>query len=497
MARTIGGALCAVLAVSGLIMLFSGLWLSAVFGQVTVEQLLFVFDGEGGVIAANSELVVQFVLICLVLPVLLVVAAVAAFRLVARSGSGRRAAPPPALLSSIALSLSALLVLLTGGAVFADRISLQQHIAAANYDDTIESYYAEPALVSAPEQPVNLILIYLESFDDAYSDPAIMGRDLLRPLTQQTEDWMSWESFEQQPGTGWTIAGIVSSQCGIPLKSAAQDSGDVDGNAVGEEAERYLPGATCLGDVLSEQGYRNVFLGGADAAFAGKGKFLLEHGYDSVLDRPFWQRQGETDFNQWGLSDDRLLENARDTLGSLRASGQPYNMTLLTVDSHEPGLVGPACRIEDERPMRAAVQCTASEVASFLRDIERDGVLDDTAVVLMGDHLAMVGASSDFRDELRGRTDRTIFNRFSTPVDLQPSRQEMDHFSMFPTILRLMGFDFPQARLGLGVSAVDDRSTERTICALDPRERRLLLEAPSTGIYEQFWSGEALAEAAD
>ena len=78
----------------------------------------------------------------------------------------------------------------------------------------------------------------------------------------------------------------------------------------------FLGGATCLGDILHANGYRSVFLGGADLSFSGKGTFLADHGYDSAFGRPEWERSGERKgaFNEWGLFDGPLVRRARDEL---------------------------------------------------------------------------------------------------------------------------------------------------------------------------------------
>ena len=103
---------------------------------------------------------------------------------------------------------------------------------------------------------------------------------------------------------------MKSPQCGIPLKNQSlilDDAADraaagVSANAFGESVSRYLPGAVCLGDVLSDAGYTNVFYGGADTSFAGKQKFLEEHGYTDVSGLARWTAEGaqDQDISGWG-----------------------------------------------------------------------------------------------------------------------------------------------------------------------------------------------------
>ncbi len=65
------------------------------------------------------------------------------------------------------------------------------------------------------------------------------------------------------------------------------------GNNVGEKVKRYLPRASCLGDILARQGYRNVFLNGSSLVFAGVGKFFNDHRYARVMGREEWIAAGE------------------------------------------------------------------------------------------------------------------------------------------------------------------------------------------------------------
>jgi phosphoglycerol transferase len=72
-----------------------------------------------------------------------------------------------------------------------------------------------------------------------------------------------------------------------------------------------------------------------------------------------------------------------------------------------------------------------------------------TNVVILGDHLAMENPVS--HKLLRARK-RSIYNRFITEESLKKNRDEIYHFSIFPTLLHFMGFQFDQNRMGLGAS---------------------------------------------
>lgn len=76
--------------------------------------------------------------------------------------------------------------------------------------------------------------------------------------------------LHQADGAHWTIAGIVASQCGVPLKVSLLPP--PEDRRFGLRA--FLPGARCLSDILRERGYENVFMNGPDLAFADLGTFL-------------------------------------------------------------------------------------------------------------------------------------------------------------------------------------------------------------------------------
>lgn len=79
----------------------------------------------------------------------------------------------------------------------------------------------------------------------------------------------------QLPGTDYTIAGMVASQCGIPLFAP------FEGNA-SASVSSFFPQNICLGDILKNSGYQNYFVQGANLRFAGKDVFLKSHGFDHL-----------------------------------------------------------------------------------------------------------------------------------------------------------------------------------------------------------------------
>ena len=456
-------------------------WIRLHFGAVTFDQVvsnLPVLD-TGNV--GDPRLFEQAVLATVVLPLLLVA-------LVAMVLKDPRVAGRAGRLSNwyrLGLPLLGVLVAL---ATLVTTVRLPEYVAAVVADRTFEPYYVRPTITTVPARPRNLITIYLESVEEAYTDEALFGQDLLADLPTQSEGWADYHGLREEPGGGWTMAGLVGTQCGIPLKGRALVPG-LNPNLEGQLARSYLPGATCLGDLLAVHGYTNAFVGGADARFAGKATYLADHGY--TIDRGLaeWEAGGEdpANFSEWGLSDARMLSHARETLEQLRATGRPFNLTILTVDTHEPPGVFAACTDAGANPMATALMCSLHAVGAFLADLKAAGELDDTVVMLMTDHLKMLSAGNYYRVELALATERRLLLRVWSPDPVTFGRSGADQLSVLATTLELLGFGLPDGRAGLGVSFVGAHELAGTALALPTDEYATLVTSPSAQLYRRFW----------
>jgi phosphoglycerol transferase len=384
-------------------------------------------------------------------------------------------------------------VVVGGATAFATTVGMADYIRAANSKYDLGDYYVEPT-VTSDAQKRNLVLIYLESGEATLADDQLFEKDAFAPLEEVTDGWRSVDDFQQYRGGGWTMSGLVSTQCGIPLKG----TGSASGNDLGGGLDSYLGGSTCLGDVLHEHGYKNVFLGGANSSFAAKDTFLGSHGYSEQKDLSDWRAAGEPEENfrsDWGLSDERLLAHAADELDVLHAeaekTGQPFNLSVLTLDTHEPVHVYDYCSVDTQDPVTSVFHCSMTQVAGFVEHMKQKGYLDDTAVVIMGDHLKHMGANDAFHEQLDDHPNRTIFNRIWIPGGETNSalRPRVDQLNMYPTILEAAGLTLKDQAAGLGVSAFASKVPEDSAQAMKPDAYNELLHSPSTLFYAKAWAG--------
>ena len=280
----------------------------------------------------------------------------------------------------------------------------------------------------------NLLFVFLEGFEAIYTNEHLFP-GLTPNLQALNEEGWQLHNMQQVQGSGWTMAGIISSLCGTPLLYESS----FGGNEV--LFSRLLDKATCLPDVLNDAGYQQIFMGGAALGFASKGSFLREHGFDTTLGRHELVKElaDPSYVTGWGLYDDSLFSQALEQFDSLAASEQPFNLTLLTVDTHHPiGKPSASCSEYDQidNSILHAVHCTDYLLGEFLDQVKAHSAYENTVVVLVSDHLAMRNnAFSLFPEDYQRRLYFNVLNSsvaaeqeiFATPLDISP------------TVLQLLG----------------------------------------------------------
>lgn len=309
-----------------------------------------------------------------------------------------------------------------------------------------------------PERPLrtprNIVWIYAESLERTYLD-ADTFPGLTPNLSRLATQGLDVRRLDSVEGTGWTIAGMVASMCGVPLTAEPGDE-----NSMGRIGT-FLPDAWCLGDHLKRQGYRTRFIGGADAAFAGKGQFLRTHGFDDVRDRQYFRRLGihARHFSQWGVHDDVLLEDAWSSFQELAADGRPFLLTTLTMDTHHPaGHLPQSCQGQHYRNrtlgqvgLLDAIQCSDRLIGELVAKIRNSPHADDTLIVIGSDHLAMPNDLSDVLARLPRENLLLFLGR-----DIQPRQVVAQHGSTLDSGATLLHLLDPQQRaIGFGRSLLD------------------------------------------
>ncbi|MCC9146803.1 MULTISPECIES: sulfatase-like hydrolase/transferase [unclassified Arthrobacter] len=499
-----GRVLVYVLIWAGLALLIAAAGIRFFWGRISVGQMLLNLvsvetDGGGGAIVWLGILGVGVLPLLLTLGIALWQYTRRRKRRAAGGGGEDHSSRPQWIRRAVAAALVAA-VFVGGATAFATTVGVADYIKAANSKYDIGDYYVEPT-VTSDENKRNLVLIYLESGEATLADDQLFEKDSFAPLKEATPAEAGWQSvadFQQYEGGGWTMAGLVSTQCGVPLKGVGSSDDSSATGDLDDDGETYLGGSTCLGDVLAKHGYTNVFLGGANSSFAAKDTYLSTHGYSEEKGLSDWRALDEPEENfrkDWGLSDERLMAHAKEEIDRLHAesekTGQPFNLSMLTLDTHEPVHVYDYCNVDTENKVTSVFSCSMTQVAGFVDYMKEKGYLEDTAVVIMGDHLKHMSAGDAFHEQLDHHENRTIFNRIWVPgqdptVTLRPG---VDQLNMYPTILEAAGLTLKDREAGLGVSAFASEIPARSAQAMEPEPYTELLDSLSPRFYAEAWTG--------
>ena len=328
------------------------------------------------------------------------------------------------------------------------------------YDD----YYVYPDSVQIScDAPKNLIYIYVESMESSFADIESGGLqegvNYIPNLTALAQENISFSDSEKLggfrclPGCDWTIAGMFSSQSGIPFAFPVVENEDFT------TREYFAQGTTMLGDILSDYGYTQEFLCGSDATFGGRRIMMEQHGGFAIRDVYYALEQGYiSEAYGWGFLDCTLFDIAKDRLTELASQDAPFNLTMLTIDTHFPdGYTCDYCHNDYPLQFANVVSCSDRQVADFVEWCSEQPWYEDTVIVIQGDHLFMgadlSGGSSP--------SERSVYNCFinADKTGFERYNRCFTHFDMFPTVLSAMGFEIEGHRLGLGTDMFSDRPT--------------------------------------
>lgn len=280
--------------------------------------------------------------------------------------------------------------------------------------ERFDRHYLQPTLEAQSRSPLNVVVIYAESLERSYFDDAVFP-GLITELRALESEALSFSNVGQLPGTGFTIAGLVASQCGIPLITAGHP------NSM-RGMDKFLPGATCLGDILSARDYVLHYMGGARLTFAGKGRFFETHGFDRVEGleelRPFLEDPSYE--SAWGLYDDFLLDQFYTRFVELSQRDEPFGLFGLTMDTHHPhGHLSRSCEgqlYEDgSNLLLNSVKCADRLIANLVRRIRSSQWASDTLVVVASDHLALKNDASALLDTTKRRNLLLLFPAGDVP----------------------------------------------------------------------------------
>ncbi|KAL3663926.1 hypothetical protein V7S43_010815 [Phytophthora oleae] len=275
--------------------------------------------------------------------------------------------------------------------------------------------------------PPNVFVIGVESFryrDSRYlvgeEDPSNLFKGTDLTITPNFDRWAKrgvalrniWSSIP----TSRSLESLLFAQ--VPYHS------NVNSGITGGRKDTNLSG---LPQLFSSKGYETYFTTGSSIDLDGWDVFLPSHGYDVVWEGWEMKRLAEENLNisqsdwngdeqrgmNWGVHDDLSFQLLGDFLVTKRSeqvetmaqggANKPLFLTHYTISSHEPYDSWPKWYEDSEKPDFSAMYegeehadrierymkvryFSDMELGKFMDRMEKEGVLNDTIVVIIGDH---------------------------------------------------------------------------------------------------------------
>jgi len=285
----------------------------------------------------------------------------------------------------------------------------------STYSTFIDDNYVDPSSVNItfPEQKRNLIYIFLESMEMTYADKENGGAfkqnviPELTQLAQENEDFSGKSSKlnggYSMPGTTWTMGAMFGQTSGLPLNTS------IDGNGM-DTQDTFFPGITTLGDILQNEGYSQTLLIGSEATFGGRKLYFTDHGQYDIMDYDYAHDNGliPEDYKVWwGYEDEKLFGFAKEKLLELSQQDNPFNLTMLTVDTHfEDGYLDSSAENKFNDHYSNVFFHSDKQVTEFVDWCKTQPWYDNTTIVISGDHPTM---DSDYMENIDPDYQRRVY----------------------------------------------------------------------------------------
>jgi phosphoglycerol transferase len=436
------------------------IWMMTTWSNMTIYEIIYHLKSP---LQGTGDSMVSSFILKVILPDLAVTLGIGLIFYLIKGTKPRR-------LTRIILPCACLVSFIITGTYLCNWLEVPEYLTLSSETSTfVDDHYRNPdseGLVF-PSKKRNVVMLFLESMETTYSDTADGGafpEDVIPELTEMAKTGEDFSGTDPSlnganvlPGTGWTIASVFAQTSGLPLLIPVSE------NSMSEQTS-FFPNTQCLGDILKSQGYTQELLLGSDGSFGGRSLYFSQHGGYAIEDYNYALEQGwipEGYKVWWGYEDSKLFQFARNRLTALAAEDKPFNLTMLTVDTHfEDGYLCPECPTTfGDNQYANVMACSSRQVSSFLAWMQTQDFYKDTSVVIVGDHPTM---DADFCNAVPSDYVRKSYVAYlNSAVSCQdPSlRRDYSPLDTLPTTLASMGVTIPDETLGLGVNLFSSSPT--------------------------------------
>ena len=161
----------------------------------------------------------------------------------------------------------------------------------------------------------------------------------------------------------------------------------------------------------------------------------------------------------WGYTDRDLFKFAKEKITNLSKQEEPFNFTMLTVDTHFPdGYQCEDCPNKWNEQYKNVISCSSKKVGEFVKWIQEQEFYENTTIVICGDHLTM---QSNFFELKEGQEyEKKVVNVIINPaIQAQNTIRINSTFDMYPTTLAALGAKIEGNKLALGTNLFSEEQT--------------------------------------
>ncbi len=294
----------------------------------------------------------------------------------------------------------------------------------------------------------NIIIIFAESFSKYFTTEEMHHQ---KGLTPNIDDFKKYSiTFENLYNIiAPTITGIIASTGSFPYYIAKYNI--TQHNRLTDLRFSFLT------QILKKHGYYSMHLQGSSSDFASAETIFRNHGFDDFisLDNRELRDYALDPISGWGLRDRDLFRYAVHMLEE-RKSGEPFFMTLSTIDLHPPYHLSDADKKFTD-PIFDCVHSTDLAFGIFWDYFKKSRYYGNTAVLFIADH-AMVMNPKYFK--LRGESFNRARQDTITAVLYVPGDERWRNRRVYtyatnldipPTFCDMMGIDDMNSFIGLSL----------------------------------------------
>ncbi|KIL37335.1 hypothetical protein SD71_01215 [Cohnella kolymensis] len=295
-------------------------------------------------------------------------------------------------------------------------------------------------------QGKNLIMIQMEALQQAFVNRSVDGQEITPNLNRFIERSRYFDNISSPIGQGNTVdAEFMTMNSMYPLPAGAVY------NLKNQNHFHSLP------TILKEQGYTTAAFHGYVPTYYQRDKMYVSEGFDSFTSASDYTLDESIGL---GLSDESFYKQTMPKLIELNKSGKPFLSFLVTLSGHHPYQIPenkqsmkiPASYSKTLGDYIQAQHYADQALGEFLQQLENEGIMDKSLVVIYGDHFAPGVQLSDLKTFLGLDHDLSIYESaelMKVPLVMHFPGDEnagTDHvhgsqMDTFPTLLNLFGVD--------------------------------------------------------